>query len=72
LVTHRRSVFILDVENIQKIDQKIQEKEAHLFDIKPSRLPRSRGGRGEWAQEKSRQAFICYYLKKTQLAESFL
>ena len=64
--SHGRSVFVLDVENIQKFDKKIQEKEAHLFDIKAASLPRSRGGRGEWAQEKIRTALICYYLKKPQ------
>ncbi|MEW6456684.1 MAG: glycosyl hydrolase [Acidobacteriota bacterium] len=57
--THGRSVFVLNVENIQKFDEKIQEKEAHLFDIKPVSLPQSRWEKGE-------EAVICYYLRKTQ------
>jgi hypothetical protein len=64
--THGRSVFIMDAEYIQKFDQTILDKSAHLFDIKPARIPRSRGYRGEWGQERMEGAFIYYYLKEPQ------
>lgn len=64
--THGRSVFIMDVEYIQKFDEKILNKSAHLFDIKPARIPRSRGYRGEWGQEKIERAFIYYYLMESR------
>jgi len=62
--THGRSAFVLDVEPIQKLDKKILEKEAHLFDVRPAMLPRCRDYRGDWALETRKKAFVHYYLKK--------
>lgn len=64
--THGRSVFILDVGCLQKFNENIAKKTAHLFDIKPARLPRSRGDMGEWSQEKVKEAFIYYYLNESR------
>jgi len=56
--THGRSVWVLDVEYIQKyIKEKIYEKEAHLFEIKPAELPRRR-------YDKLKSAYIYYYLNE--------
>ncbi len=67
--THGRSAFVLDVEPVQKFDKKISVKKAHLFDIRPAVLPRSRDYGADWAYETRKKAVIHYYLKKSQPIE---
>ncbi|MFQ6081856.1 MAG: WD40/YVTN/BNR-like repeat-containing protein [Candidatus Aminicenantia bacterium] len=57
--THGRSVYVMNIENIQKFDEKIQAKDVYLFDIKPVKLRRYR-----YAPQP--QAEIYYYLKESQ------
>lgn len=64
--THGRSAFILDVGCLQNFNENIAKKTAHLFDVKPARLPRSRGDMGEWSQEKEKKTFIYYYLNESR------
>jgi photosystem II stability/assembly factor-like uncharacterized protein len=61
--THGRSVYKLDVEYIQQYTNIEELHENYLFRIKPATLPRSRGYKGEWAQERLREGFIYYYLR---------
>jgi hypothetical protein len=63
--THGRGVFIMDVEPLQTFIEKASGKIAHLFDIRPVKLPVPRTN-GEWALEKHRNAYIYYYLEKPQ------
>jgi len=48
---------------VQQIDSEIESKPLYLFEVKPVKLPRSRGDRGEWDQEKLEPTYIYYYLK---------
>jgi photosystem II stability/assembly factor-like uncharacterized protein len=64
--THGRSMYKLDVEYVQEFTEEIGAKEAHLFGIKPGRIPRSRRYKGERGEDKLRKAFIYYYLKTPQ------
>lgn len=61
--THGRSVYKLDAEYIQQYANIDGNREDHLFRIKPATLPISRGYKGEWAQERLREAFLYYYLR---------
>jgi photosystem II stability/assembly factor-like uncharacterized protein len=61
--THGRSIFVLDIDPVQKF-KKIQNKEAHLFEIRPPRLPQRRDYPNDWAWETGKKAVIHYYLKK--------
>ena len=63
--THGRSAFILDIAPIQERDEEIQKKEAHLFEIRPAVLPRSRDYGGDWAWETRQEAVIHYSLRET-------
>ena len=63
VATHGKSVFKLDAEYIQQYPNIERAHEDHLFKIKPAALPRSRGYKGEWAQERLREGFIYYYLE---------
>jgi hypothetical protein len=63
--THGRGAFIMDVEPLQTFKEKTSGKTAHLFDIRPVKLPVPRTN-GEWAIEKHRNAYIYYYLDKSQ------
>jgi len=67
--THGRSAFTLDVRPLREFHEGIAAEEVHLFGIRPARLPKSRGDRGEWAQEKKRDAHIIYHLDKPQNVE---
>jgi photosystem II stability/assembly factor-like uncharacterized protein len=70
--THGRSVFVLDVEFIQEFTPELAEKEIQVFEVKPARLPQSRGDRGEWAQEKKQDAHIIYYLNKPREVKIYI
>jgi len=63
--THGRSVSVMDVKLIQDFDEKIMEKEAYLFPVKPYYLPRIR--RGSRAEAK-----IYYYLKEKEKVDIFI
>jgi hypothetical protein len=54
--THGRSVFVMDAQAIQELDEEIQAKDLYLFSIKPVFRNRSRGARSE--------AVIHFYLKQ--------
>ncbi len=63
--THGRSAFVLDIAPIQELNEDISNKDAHLFEIRPAVLPRSRDYGGDWAWETRRSAVIHYFLKET-------
>jgi len=64
--THGRSCFVLDVHPIQEFTSEVRQKKAHLFPIRPARLPRKRDYARDWALETREKAFIYYYLKQTE------
>ncbi len=61
--THGRSVYILDVDIIQKfVKERISEKDIYLFDIKPADIVSARG-------VQKAEASIYFYLKIPQSVE---
>lgn len=56
--THGRSVYVMDAEPIQGLDEKVQEKAVHLFDIMPVSLPRT--------PRDIPEARIYFYLRKQE------
>ncbi len=56
--THGRSAYVVEVNAVQELDQKIQQKEIHLFSINPVYRVPQRGVR--------QNAPIYYYLRRSQ------
>lgn len=56
--THGRSVYIMDVNTVQEIDEKIQQKTLHLFSVRPVILA------PQWRTKQ--EIRIYYYMKESQ------
>lgn len=63
IATHGRSVFKLDIAPVQDFSPDVLDKPAHLFPVRPARLPQSRDYGGDWALETMTPAVIHYHLQ---------
>jgi len=63
--THGRGMYAMDVRIIQKFTKEVVEETAHIFDIEPAKIPKSR-------YERVRGVTIAYYLSKAQNLEMLI
>ncbi len=66
--THGRGIYVMDVDNIQKWNDEIRKKNAHVFDIKKAKLPQ----RVYWRREGGITPGIYYYLNEKQDVSLFI